>query len=326
MTVRRAAVLVATAGLVIISLAGGASAQPVSSNGAIVFERLDPVVGDDTDTFVVNPDGTGERRLYAGTGEAAQWSPDGRQVAILTPCPDGSGDCAAVLVDVASGAFRAVRMPDPTLWTGCTVWSPDGAHLACSGSSDVDPSRNGIYTIRVADGLDLKRMTNGNDGPGEYSPDGNRLVFGRSVEGDQVAGLWVVRLTGGQPRRITPDGAILQPEDTGTWSPQGNRILFAMRTAADHRYSIWVVDADGGNLRQVPIQPACGGAFSDPDSVGCFGPSWSPDGARIVFSRVVPGEGTTLYTVNVDGTDLRKVTTGDGLHADWGPSSVQVAR
>ena len=52
-----------------------------------------------------------------------------------------------------------------------------------------DPSRNGIYTIRVSDGGGLTRITadpGGDDIPGDFSPEGDQLVFFGSTEGGKV--------------------------------------------------------------------------------------------------------------------------------------------
>ncbi len=37
----------------------------------------------------------------------------------------------------------------PDLGLFCTVWSPDGARLACEGQGETDPSLTGVYTLRA---------------------------------------------------------------------------------------------------------------------------------------------------------------------------------
>jgi Tol biopolymer transport system component len=144
-------------------------------------------------------------------------------------------------------------------------------------------------------------------------------VFGRADQNGQV-GIFVVKLNGSGLHQITPAGMILNAEFGGSWSPSGNKILFEARTDANHRSSIWVVNADGSGLQQLPITPSCGGAFSDPRSISCFYPGWSPDGRKIVFTAVTAnGTQSNIYTVNADGSGLFQVTnTGRDSQPDWG--------
>ncbi len=244
-------------------------------------------------------------------------------MSIATACTDGTETCAATIVDPDSGTFRQLKWPDPTLETNCGIWSADGRRLACESFGVTDPSRNGIYTIRSSDGGGLTRITSdpgGDDNPGDYSPDGKRMVFVRSNDSGPV-GLFVVKLNGGGLRRITPPGFVTDGEQNPSWSPSGNHILFSARTDPDHRLAIWVVNADGSGLHQLPISPACGGAFSDPKSISCFQPGWSPDGTKIVFTRIsANGTQENVCTVNADGSGLSQVTTSGGAsQADWGP-------
>ena len=109
-------------------------------------------------------------------------------------------------------------MSDPTLFTACLQWSPDGKRLACGGFGEPDSSRNGIYTIRSSDGGGLTRMTSnpgGEDMPGDYSPDGKRLVFARFDQNGDPVGLYVVKTDGSHLRPITPSGTIVARPATG---------------------------------------------------------------------------------------------------------------
>jgi hypothetical protein len=67
--------------------------------------------------------------------------------------------------------------------------------------------------------------------------------------------------------------------------------------------------------------PGCGGPRSDLTSIGCFNPSWAPDGTRILFNRFQPVAGEDIYTVNADGSGLAAAvaSTLDDEDSDGAP-------
>jgi Tol biopolymer transport system component len=202
------------------------------------------------------------------------------------------------------------------------VWSPNGARLACEGFGHTDPSLNGVYTLRSSDGGDLQRVTsdpNGDDCPGDYSPNGKRLVITRANE--TTFALFTVKLDGSGAKQITPNVMDLN-FCNGNWSPQGNEIVFSAHVPDfDFHSSVWVVHFNGAGLRQLPIAGPCGGPFADPTTFGCFNPVWSPDGQKIAFGRNVDDEQRDVYTVNADGSGLFQVTHTPDIsefNGDWG--------
>ena len=304
--------------------AGSAATQTSSLEGRIVFMRGDPsegVLAGEGVTYIVNADGSDERQLFSEGGSPGPgWSPDGSEIAIFC-CNDGG---AAHIIDPESGELRRIPPPDPTLETFCGVsWSPDGERLACEVFGVDDPSGNGIYSIRASDGGGLSRITSNpasDDIPGDYSPEGDRLVFLRST-GDGEVGIFVTDLEGADVRRISPPGLVVADTTAGRWSPIDDRILFVAHDTEDHHKAIWVVNADGSAPHRLQIASGCGGPLSDPESFGCYSPSWSPDGKWIVFVRSAPdGSEENLWIVNADGSGLVQLTDGgtDDL-PDWGP-------
>ena len=295
--------------------ASPAQAKAPGPNGRIAFSRGSR--DDNTVTYTANPDGTHIRRLFPGFSGGPRWSPDGSQVSVFAACTDGEENCAATIVDPDTGAFRQFKFPDPTLETPCGGgWSPDGTRILCEGFGVTDPSRNGIYTIRVADGRGLRRITSnpgGEDIPGDYSPDGKRLVFSRinpSRPAKANVALFVVNVDRTGLRRITPWGLPFF-EDAGRWSPDGTTILFGGKG------SLYVVHPDGSGLAKIPLATR---GFRR-----AFGPDWSPDGKKIVFglfTRTKPGtEREGIYTANADGSDVQRVTNSPTFDVtpDWGP-------
>jgi dipeptidyl aminopeptidase/acylaminoacyl peptidase len=300
--------------------APGTDADELS--GRIAFMR-----GDEAEeasvVYTVDPDGSDERRLIPeGNSARPTWSPDGTEIHVFC-CNDGM---VAHFIDPETGeVLRALPPPEPSLETYCGgSWSPDGKRISCEGFGVEDRSLNGVYTIRTSDGGGLRRVTSppngGFDIPGEFSPDGQRLVFARWID-DEPVGVFVTELDGSGVVRISPQRLLVDDAGfSGSWAPDGSKILFVARRSAEHHKEIWVVDADGSSARRFTISPPCGGRFTDTSSAGCYSPDWSPDGSMIVFTRSSPDGGTeNIYIVKADGTGLVQVTDGGADdNADWG--------
>jgi Tol biopolymer transport system component len=287
-----------------------ARAEVPGENGQILFGKFKPFL-DDTATFTVNPDGSDVERFYPGAAEDPHWSPDGSKIALLACVNPPLCNTAVAIVDVDSGSVQALAMPDPTLFTACSVWAPDAQRLACEGFSDDHPRRNGIYSIRTSDGRGLTRITSNpgsEDQPGDYSPDGHQIVFLRT-DPDRASGvdqaLFVKNIDSGGRRRITPWGL---SEEPGSWSPDGSQILFAGNGR------LYTVRPDGSDISRIALPRTRPRSFA-------YDPSWSPDGTQIVFAMYVPDASgkyqSDIYTANADGSDVDQIT--DDRFSDHGP-------
>jgi Tol biopolymer transport system component len=306
---RKLFILALLASVVAAILVTPATAKPPGTNGLISFTRFDPAVGQDI-VYTINPDGSHEQQLMVAA-ESGHWSPDGSRILIGPDC------CAERILNPDTGSYTELPTfyPDLGLFLGCGVWSPDGARLACEGFGD-DSSADGVYTVNSLDGGNVQRVTSGadDDYPGDYSPNGKRVVFLRSSFDSGTVALYTVKLDGSDLRQLTPSEMGSQLDSTGSWSPQGNEIVFSARPSEGQRNAVFVVHADGSGLHQIPIA-GCG------TTAGCREPVWSPDGKKIAFTMFLPQTGQAdLYTVNADGSGLRQVThagLGAGLK-DWG--------
>ena len=96
-----------------------------------------------------------------------------------------------------------------------------------------------------------------------------------------------------------------------SFSPDGARIVWATypRGCEDGtKARLWVMDADGSD--QHPLAK---------DLLGNWA-VWSPDGARIAFSRNEGNGKQPLYVIGADGSGLRRLTSGTSDVAPaWGP-------
>ena len=89
------------------------------------------------------------------------------------------------------------------------------------------------------------------------------------------------------------------------WSPDGKTLIFARNTCGNRSgggpSGIWTVNADGTGLLQL-IQAPAGTCFGQ-------GPTFTPDGLRIVAEVSAEGSGGSLWVMNSDGTDLVPLTS-----------------
>ena len=176
-----------------------------------------------------------------------------------------------------------------------------------------------VYTAD-ADGEDLEAIFSspGYDAEATLSPDGRRIVFTSTRDGD--LDIYTMNVDGSDVRRLTStigyDGGPFYSHDGSmivyrAWHPttaEGEadyRSLLADNKVRPSRMEIWVMDADGSNQRQITD---LGGAN--------FAPFFHPDNERIIFSsnHANPdGRNFDLYLMNLDGSGITKVTT----HGDF---------
>ena len=259
--------------------AGNALAAFPGANGKLAF-----TTGYDG-LYTVNPDGTGEVRLgpcAVGGCFDARWSPDGSNIAYATNCEDCAGGKAVYMIN-ADGTGNHQIFEDA--WD--LARSPDGTKFALQCTCPPGLPGYGLW-ITEADGTNRTQVTTAqSDNSPEWSPDGDKLAFGRSYTdevGHDHSEIYTVNVDGTGLTKLTndPGGFATFPAVTPTWSPDGERIMFRAGIYDDN--GLWVVNADGTGLRKVT-------------SGGGGDPVWSPDGSRVAFARF-----RQIGLMNADGT------------------------
>ncbi|HET9754886.1 MAG TPA: hypothetical protein VFP66_00150 [Candidatus Limnocylindrales bacterium] len=284
------------------------------------------------DIYTVRADGTDLRQLTSassasGADQAPVWSPDGTRIAFRGYHESKN----SVEVIDAAGGNRT------TLWTSSTgrdpycaesddlAWSPDGqtvvfaAHEACPGQPD-------LFVVPADGSAPAGRLL----APGmngvfpRFSADGGRIAFLGS-EGGGATGMYVAELgsagagAGGlQARRIGPDlvGSPMEQWFPPQWSPDGTELAVAVAPFGISG-EIVVVKADGSGQRVLATDRATN-------------PTWSPDGKRVAFHRIVDpseyfaGRPCTMrvWVMNADGTGERRLdplVDGCVLPPIWSP-------
>jgi TolB protein len=245
---------------------------------------------------VMDQDGANHRFLTSGQSLVLmpRFSPVNETLSYMS----FAGDRPRVMIyNISTGAQETVGAFDSMSFAG--RFSPDGRTLVFSvtrsGNADIYAYDVGSRTTR--------RLTSGNaiDTSPSFSPDGRRIVFESDRGGSQQ--LYVMNADGSGAQRISfGEGRAGSP----VWSPRGDLIAFT-RIA-------------GGQFRIAVIRPDGTGERLLTDSWQDEGPSWSPNGRVILFSRTERNGRSTLRSIDLTGRNDRRVPTPlEASDPAWGP-------
>jgi eukaryotic-like serine/threonine-protein kinase len=182
--------------------------------------------------------------------------------------------------------------------------SPDGKWLAYVSDAAGNPD---IYLQAVggARPINLTKDSPDADIQPAFSPDGERIAFRSARDG---GGLFVMRRTGEDVRRLTKDGLGFNP----AWSPDSREVVFSTRniTTATQapvvKGELSIVNVATQEIRRLET-PA--------DAVQ---PSWSPGGGRIAYWGIPAGGGRTISTTLASGKG-ETVEVVRNNTVDWNP-------
>ncbi len=173
----------------------------------------------------------------------------------------------------------------PLTATSSNETDPHSAAGKLAFTSDRDGNRE-IYLAANDGSAPLRLTTNAAaDFEPALAPDGARVAFTSDRTGQ--ARIYLTDDTGANVAALATGSTASVPEQAAAWSPDGLTIAFtSVRTGTSQ---VFVVPASGGTAVQVTHE--AGGAFL---------PTWSADGAAIVYT---PGVGSVLRQVTVaDGS------------------------
>jgi Tol biopolymer transport system component len=272
-----------------------ASAQTTSPEGKIVFVKQDPV-SDSYDIWVMDADGTNQINLTntpdTNEGQPA-WSSDGTKIAFTGAGDlneDGSGGLGDIYVMDADGTNKANLTNTPDFLENQPSWAPSGGQLTfvrevpgqiISEQQDIfvmdtDPATN--------DAINLTQTDESEKHPA-WSPDGAKIAFSGVRNGGEE--ILTMDPDGQNEEILTGDGSDAFDE-APDWSPDGTKVVFQKQSQMGGccgPWEIWGVNRDGsGHTNLTPTDLS----EDDRPVTQHTGPSWSPDGSEITFTRTRP--------------------------------------
>jgi Tol biopolymer transport system component len=168
-------------------------------------------------------------------------------------------------------------------------WSRDGKYLLFN--------RDGkIYKLSVTGGkpeLINTGFANKCNNDHGISPDGSQLVVSDQSKGDGKSLIYVLPITGGIPRQITPVG----PSYWHGWSPDGKTLSYCAERNGE--FDVYTVPVTGGTETRLTTAPG----LDD-------GPEYSPDGKYIYFNSERTGT-MQIWRMNTDGSNQQQVTSDE---------------
>jgi TolB protein len=337
---RRVAALVIAGSTITLTMITPASATAPGENGQIAYRRIVNPSQGTSPIFTVRADGTGGRQVtHPGSGVAdsqPDWSPDGDLIAFQRCIPDTL--CAAYTVRPDGTQLTRISPPcdaPPPDFDGCVeegepAFMPDGRRVVLNRfSGSVRTLSDGQEWIEHSD-LVIRDLTtgqtdvafrgapfSGDNTQAVASPDGTQIAFQRSnsprTEPADSTAVFVVGVDGQNLHRITPWD--LDAGDHPDWSPDGQWILFRSNESGGFLNSqLYLVHPDGSDLHPV--------TNLSPDTQ-LLSASFSPDGQRIVYAQSGFAGQPDIFTMAIDGSDVRQVTSDPKWDSapDWGPNS-----
>lgn len=289
-----------------------ASPQISPDGKKIVYVRSRVNVQDDrrdTELWVVNADGSDNRRLMTG-GRGVRWSPDGSRIAYVDATDKGN----QIFVRWMGAEGNVVQVTRDVLNPYYLNWSPDGKRL--SFMATVPAAQKWDITLPgkpagarwTENAIVIDKLHYRADGIGRV-PNGYSHIFVVSADGGVAR-----QLTSGE-WNAEPRGIIAATSTYAgppEWTPDGRELVFAADRALDAdikpaRADLHAVNVADGNIRAVTKTDGFWGMLP--------GPRVSPDGKRIAYigaqeSNASNYPNTELRVVGLNGAE-EKVLVAD---------------
>ena len=148
-----------------------------------------------------------------------------------------------------------------------------------------------------------------------FAPDGNRLTFVQDYQGDENFDIFLLTLSEGESRNLTPGTAeAIYPQIR--WSPDGMKLAFASNR--EGKFSVYVMSLSDGEVKRISDLEL---NYSDPE--------WSPDGKWLAFSGLIAAQDHGIFVSHSERASIRRLTEdGKPIEASsprWSPDGKAIS-
>ncbi len=233
----------------------------------------------------------------------------------------------------ATGGFEVLLTDDPSTYYSFlaspaqgSAWNPTKTMIAFQSSSESNFTEYDAYVMALNKSEFYHLVQTAPQFAPTWSPDGSQLVFASYVPtsgGGWTANVLVANadLTG-----VTNVSQAQSWDYDLGYSADGTRILFGRDSSqvGGSSSTIWVMDANGSNKTNISNAGGTRGA-TEVDQSG----TWSPDGTRIVFTRMnyaLSSRNGNIWAVDPDGGNLVQLTNTAVEESNplWSPDGTKI--
>lgn len=235
---------------------------------------------------------------YGGDNAEAYFSPNGKMLTMQVTNPAIGADCDQIyMLELNKERYKTTDLKLISNGQGrttCSFFMPDGKHILYASTFQgnkacppkPEPRADGKYIWPIYPDFDI----------------------------------FVADLKGNIKKQLTNSPGY---DAEAVVSPDGKHIVFTSIRSGD--LELWIMDTDGSNLKQLTTELGYdGGAFFSPDSKKLVFRSSrpkTPEDIKVYKDLLAEGlvmpTNMEIYTINIDGTDLKQVTHLG--KANWSP-------